>query len=97
LLIEWKDTAKADARAILEYIAQDNLAAAYGVYEEIQQQVSMLAEFPELGRSGRVKGTRELVIARTPYIAAYQVKDAAVIILAVLHGAQQWPRRFSKR
>lgn len=94
--IDWKDDAKADARAILEYISQDNLAAAYGVYAEIQQHVSMLAEFPQMGRSGRVKGTRELVVARTPYIVAYRIKGDAVQVLRVLHGAQKWPQGFSK-
>jgi len=34
---------------------------------------------------------RELVIVRTPYIAAYQIADDTVKILRILHGAQQWP------
>ena len=93
MLIDWTDEAQADALAALEYIAQDNLAAAHGVYEEIGRQVGMLAEFPNMGRKGRVKGTRELVIGRTPYIAAYRIKGGAVQVLRVLHGARQWPRR----
>jgi toxin ParE1/3/4 len=96
LRIEWRDEAKADAREALAYIAQDNLAAAYGVYGEIEQQVALLADFPKMGRSGRVKGTRELVITRTPYIVAYRVKGDTVQVLRVLHGAQQWPRRFAQ-
>ena len=40
---------------------------------------------------GRVVGTRELPIARTPYLAAYRIIDNTVIILRILHGAQQWP------
>ena len=47
--IEWRDEAKADAREALAYIAQDNLAAAYGVYGEIEQQVALLADFPKMG------------------------------------------------
>ncbi len=96
MLIEWRDEAKADARAALEYIAQDNLAAAYGVYAEIERQVLSLAEFPKMGRAGRVKGTRELVITRTPYIVAYRIKGEIVHILRVLHGAQKWPKGFSR-
>lgn len=96
MLIDWRDEAKADAREALDYIAQDNLAAAYGVYGEIEQQVALLADFPKMGRSGRVKGTRELVITRTPYIVAYRIKGDVVQILRVLHGAQKWPRHFSK-
>jgi plasmid stabilization system protein ParE len=44
-----------------------------------------------MGRPGRIEGTRELVISRTPYIAAYRIVGNTVRILRVLHGAQQWP------
>ena len=47
--------------------------------------------FAESGLPGRVDGTRELVIDRTPYIAAYRVAGVTVQILRVLHGAQRWP------
>ncbi|MGB7496088.1 MAG: hypothetical protein WBR26_21925 [Candidatus Acidiferrum sp.] len=43
------------------------------------------------GRAGRVPGTRELVISDTPFIAAYALEKARIAILAVYHGAQQWP------
>jgi len=91
LLIDWKDAAKADAAVILSYIAQDNISAAYDVYEKIRQQVSILAQFPKLGRKGRVSGSRELVITGTPYIVAYRIKGESVHILRILHGAQNWP------
>jgi toxin ParE1/3/4 len=39
-----------------------------------------------------VKTTRELVISRTSFIAAYRVKGERIEILRVLHGSQQWPR-----
>ncbi|MCA1598486.1 MAG: type II toxin-antitoxin system RelE/ParE family toxin, partial [Chloroflexi bacterium] len=48
----------------------------------------------ELGRTGRVEGTRELVVSRTPYIVAYRVRDDEVIVLAVQHAARLWPARF---
>ena len=39
---------------------------------------------------GRVAGTRELLIPRTPYLAAYLVDGDTVRILRVLHGTQMW-------
>lgn len=44
-----------------------------------------------MGREGRVEGTRELVIDRSPYIAVYSILGETVRILRVLHGAQKWP------
>ena len=59
--------------------------------DRIQSRVEDLAQFPEIGRPGRIEGMRELVIPGTPYIAAYRIADDTVRILRVLHGAQQWP------
>jgi plasmid stabilization system protein ParE len=53
-------------------------------------------QFPESGRPGRIEETRELVILRTPYIAAYRITGDTVRILRVLHGAQQWPEDVSE-
>jgi len=50
--------------------------------------------FPMSGRAGRVPGTRELVIANTPFLVAYAIDQAHIVILAVYHGAQRWPEAF---
>ena len=59
--------------------------------EEIARAARRLVDFPESGRPGRIAGTRELVIPRTPYVAAYVVLADRIRILRVLHGAQIWP------
>jgi toxin ParE1/3/4 len=96
LLIHWSEKAEEDAGEILVHIAQDNVTAAYAVFDAIQQQVNLLAEHPKLGRVGRVKGTRELVISGTPYITAYKISGEAIYILRVLHGARNWNKQFNK-
>jgi toxin ParE1/3/4 len=40
-----------------------------------------------------VPDTRELVIARTPFVVAYRLRNETIEILRVLHGAQRWPDR----
>jgi len=89
--IEWSVFAQADRDAIFDYIEADSPQAAITVDDRIRVQVEGLVRFPESGRPGRFEGTRELVIDRTPYIAAYRVASDTVRILRVLHGAQQWP------
>lgn len=93
--VEWQNKAHMDAMDIADYIDIDNPAAAFAVYEEIHQQIAMLGDSPKMGRLGRIVGTRELIINRTPYIAAYLVTEDAVIILRILHGAQRWPKKLA--
>jgi plasmid stabilization system protein ParE len=76
-----------------DFVAADNLPAAKRQDETIVRAVTRLADFPKLGRVGRIAGTRELVIPGTQYIAAYAVLDGAIAVLAILHGAQRWPVR----
>lgn len=94
-MLEWLPVAQRNFADLVDYIAADHPIAAIEQGDEIQAQVSLLINHPRLGRPGRVKGTRELVIVRTPFIVAYRVKGKAVQILRVLHGAQQWPERLS--
>lgn len=81
----------------MTYIAEDRPRAALSMVERIQEAVSKLADQPALGRPGRVTGTRELVIAGTPYIIPYRVREDAIEILRVFHGARRWPENFEDK
>jgi toxin ParE1/3/4 len=94
--VEWSVFARADREAIFDYIEADNPQAAVAIDDRISEQVASLARFPESGRPGRIEGTRELVIVRTPYIAAYRISGKTVRILRVLHGARRWPEDMSE-
>ena len=50
-----------------------------------------LRQFPERGQPGRVPGTRELVVPRSPFVVPYRVRGRRVEILGILHGARAWP------
>jgi toxin ParE1/3/4 len=91
LIIRWLRTATRNRFEQLDYIAADNPAAAVRLDEAIERQTDLLAQHPLMGREGRVKGTRELVIGRSPFIAVYRVKKKRIEILRILHGAQQYP------
>lgn len=90
-MLIWKPSALADRDAILDYIAQDNLVAAVELDERIEACAEQLVSQPQLGRHGRVAGTRERVV-HPSYLLIYEV-DAArdITVLRVLHTAQHWP------
>jgi toxin ParE1/3/4 len=88
--VKWHRTARQDLRQVRGYIAADNPRAAAQMAQRILQAVDQLSANPGVGRPGRVRDTRELVIAGTPYLAPYTVVGDTVVILRVLHGAQRW-------
>lgn len=90
--VRWLRTALRDLESQIDYIATDNPEAAARVSLRIRASVERLAEFPEMGRIGRVPATRELVVAGTSWIAVYRV-GTSVEILRVLHASQRWPPR----
>ena len=89
--VRWTAPALRDLEYVGDHIAKDNSSAASRIVTSIFDQTDVLAEFPHLGRTGRVPDTRELVISKTPYIVPYRVRENEVEILAVFHGAQKWP------
>ncbi|MBV8773866.1 MAG: type II toxin-antitoxin system RelE/ParE family toxin [Deltaproteobacteria bacterium] len=89
-VVEWRQTARADLLAIVDYISDDNPEAAQQLKDEIEAKVGKLAEHPKLYRPGRVAGTREMIVRRN-YVVVYAEDPRAVSILRVLHAAQQWP------
>ncbi|MET4691112.1 type II toxin-antitoxin system RelE/ParE family toxin [Sinorhizobium fredii] len=93
----WARYALDDRDNIFSHIESENPKAAAHMDEEIVRAARRLLDFPESGRPGRIAGTRELVIPRTPYIAAYVVIADRVRILRVLHGAQMWPDELDEK
>ncbi|MBB5756835.1 plasmid stabilization system protein ParE [Methylorubrum rhodinum] len=80
--------------AITDYIGHHNPAAAARLVDDILDRTNaLLSANPAAGRTGRTDGTREFVLSGTPYIVVYRVRDC-VEVLAVIHGARQWPDDF---
>jgi len=94
--IAWSHASLRDLRNIVSYIAARNPIAAEGVSRRILETVEALARLPT-GRSGRVSGTYEKVVAGLPYIVAYKLGtdldgSETVNLLRIIHGARDWAR-----
>ena len=92
MTLRWTQTALDDLEPVHAYIAQDNVEAAADTIRDVVSAIEALKRQPEMGRKGRVAGTRELVV--TPYVVAYRVRRDALEICAIIHGARRWPASF---
>jgi toxin ParE1/3/4 len=87
--VRWSTLAAEDLERIFQRIEKDNPVAAHKTVKAIYDGCQALSQFPHRGRPGRMSGRRELIFS--PYIAVYQVKEHAIEISRVYHGAQDWP------
>jgi len=88
----WTPSAIGDLASVRAYIAEHDPAAAQRIVRRIVDSVeTALPQSPEMGRPGRVPGTRELVITGTPFIVPYRLRGETIQVLRVYHGARRWP------
>jgi toxin ParE1/3/4 len=93
--VVWLEEATKDLKEIGLHIGKDDPSAAYRVLAKIKASADSLENNSELGRTGRVDKTRELVISGYPYILPYTIKKKQIRILAVMHTSRKWPDGFS--
>ena len=88
----FSEPAEYDLDNIAAFIAADAPAVAIQVLNAIRAAAIRLAEFPGLGRPGRLPGTREFPVTSLPYLIVYEVLGQTLTVFAVLHGARDLPR-----
>jgi plasmid stabilization system protein ParE len=87
--VRFTPTGRAQFLAAIAYIRRENPAAAARFRQRAEQALRRLEQFPE---SGRVVPEfpdlpyREVIVP--PYRFFYRIKEAAVWVVAVWHGAQ---------
>ncbi len=91
--LKWLRRALENLDAEAAYIARDSPRTAAEFVLHMRDSAGMLADHPDMGRPGRIAGTRELVVTRFSYILPYRVRGNAVEILRVFHTARKWPGR----
>jgi toxin ParE1/3/4 len=89
--VRWTTDAADDLERICDYIAESRPESAQRVAQSVVERIGTLETFPQLGRSGRVQGTREIAFPPLPFVAIYEVREEEIIVLRILHGAQRWP------
>lgn len=87
-VVYWRPQAINDLVRIGRHIATNSAVNADDVIAHLQARTAALATYPNMGRIGRIPGTRELVV-HTHYIVIYRVSSSTVEIIRVKHMARQ--------
>ena len=92
--------AERDLEQIFGFISSDNLDAANNVRKTILDVADFLAQNPELGRkirkaSSRHEKIRWFVVPKfRNYLIFYQPFQETIVVVRVLHAAQDWTKFF---
>lgn len=89
--LEWAQTAEDDLEQIRKYIARDSPLSATRFIAGIKKEVGSLRTFPHMGEMldrGDGEEIREIYVKS--YRVLFRVRERAVRILAVIHGARDF-------
>ena len=91
MTLRLSEAARDDLRAIYRYYAERSPASADSIIGTILKAANGLTRFPLMGKQGPIEGTRERVVSRYPYGIIYILEEDTIVVLRIVHGAQQWP------
>ena len=89
--LRWTPRAVADLEEISDYLMAVHPEAWEQLMARVERLTDALLDFPLMGKSGLVPGTREFVLAGTPYILVFRLKGDAVVIVSVRDGRMRFP------
>lgn len=85
LEIQETKLALANLDKIATYYEKQQPGLGFRVAAYYYNQIKILKLMPNIGRGGKVIGTRELILHEFPYLIVYRVRGGFVQILRVFH------------
>lgn len=86
--LRWTPAAAENLESIYTYLCEHYPSFAVPTVSALYEAVRTLRTLPERGRLGEIRGTREFVLPRLPYIIVYRINEQVVEVLHIYHGAQ---------
>ena len=90
--VNWTSAARAQLRDIRAFVAHSSPQYATKVVDRLTKRSQQIATFP---RSGRIVPEANNVNIREviegPYRIIYHILEDEIDVIAVVHGARQWP------
>ena len=88
--VSWQRRAVADVVSAVTFVQLENPAAAAALRDRFDDSGRQIGRFPNMGRPGRMPGTREMVVSGTPHILVYRVEGETIQLIRVMHGARRY-------
>lgn len=91
--VHYLPVAQQDLINILNYIKQDNPTAANKLIQEIDEVISRLEEFPNMGvtpKNLHLKSLNYKMLVINNYLVFYVIKDCIIEIRRIVHGKRKY-------
>ena len=88
--LRWEAEAFRQFQDALTHIASQNVTAAEALAATTEKRLGSALRHPEIGRIGRVEGSRELIV-HPNYLVIYAVRETTIDVVRFLHTRQQYP------
>jgi toxin ParE1/3/4 len=89
--LRWSAAARHDFIEARDFIASENPAAARSWAIRIRRSVHRVHRFPLAGQALEQTGLRATTVPGTSHRIVYAVQPDAIVIVALWHGAREWP------
>ena len=92
-----KPRVRVDLLQIWNYIAADNIVAANGILDQLEQAIRGLAEFPGKGHTRKdVQQKHYRFWSVRPYVIGYHYDASTITIVRVVHGQRNFRKLFAR-
>jgi toxin ParE1/3/4 len=81
--VRWTLRAIQEAEEWIDWLTDRNVKSAIVASNELVRRTDRLAQFNELGRVGRLSGTRELSLPKWQKIVVYEIVEKSVVIISL--------------
>ena len=92
-IIKYLPIAEKDLTEIIEYVQLDSPQSALNLLDEIDNIISKLEDFPNLGKrpkDARLQYLNYRILIVSSYLVFYVVKDNIVEIRRIIHGKRKY-------
>jgi len=92
--VKYTFPARSDMQEISNYIAKDNIAAAYKFLDQLEEKYQFLSQNPQAGRLREDIATSVRTFPIGRYVIYYRLLDSGIEIVRVLHAARKLKNLF---